>query len=178
MAIAMVILPEFTQEGNTFSVADGVDCVCPECKAGKVKPVSRCKRKSVEIDGESEIYEIPVGQCQNPACGKYHRMLPSTMIPYKHYSAEAIDGILRGNAENDPQFNLSAPSVSTIRRWKAWLISCASVLIDFLVNVLKLVVPVEKSSILSILLILSKKLPNYWFESFICFYVNDRKMLI
>ena len=168
----MVILPKFRQEGNTF-FADGVDCICSNCKTGKVIPVGRCKRKSIEIDGESATYEIPVGQCQNPDCGRYHRMLPSTMVPYKHYSAEAIDGILRGSAEKDMQYNLSAPSASTIRRWKAWLISCAPVLIDFLVNVLGLILSVGSSSIPDFFSNFSKNLPNYWFESFICFFVNN-----
>ena len=172
MAIAMVILPKFRREGNTF-FADGTDCTCPRCKTGKVIPVSRCKRKLIEIDGDAELYEIPVGQCQNSDCARYHRMLPSTMVPYKHYSAEAIDGTLHGFAENNPFFNLSAPSASTIRRWKAWLISCAPVLIGFLVNVFGLILYVDFSSISNFLSSFSKNLPNYWFESFMMFYVNS-----
>ena len=107
-------------------------------------------------------------------------MLPPSMVPYKHYSAQAIDGILLGIAQSDPSYNLSAPSASSIRRWKAWLLSYAPVLIDFLKTILGVLlsVRVESTSILSFLASSYNDLPAYWFESFICFCVNNNRMLL
>lgn len=53
-------------------------------------------------------------------CRKLHTELPSVLIPYKHYSAEIISGILdRVISENDPDSE-DYPCEKTMQRWRGW----------------------------------------------------------
>lgn len=78
-----------------------------------------CKRMVRHDDGEAEIFCIPRHKCNNSRCRKIHRMLPSFMVPFKHYTEDVI-----GDAVNDshPQaLESDGPSLITIKRWKRWI---------------------------------------------------------
>ena len=62
---------------------------------------------------------IPRHKCNNPGCGKLHRMLPDFMVPYKHYTEDVISDSV--NTSVDLSDNCPGPSAATIRRWKRWI---------------------------------------------------------
>ena len=57
-------------------------------------------------------------RCQN--CGTYHNELPDCLVPYKHYEAEVIAGVLDEVVLPDDLDSEDYPSVHTMIRWLQW----------------------------------------------------------
>ena len=89
------------------------------CKEGSLIFRDYCERKVRQDDGEREQYFIPRHKCNNPRCGKVHRMLPDFMVPFKHYTEDVISDCVNHNSEESQI--CSGPSASTIDRWKRWM---------------------------------------------------------
>lgn len=53
-------------------------------------------------------------------CDAYHNELPDCLVPYKHYDAEVISGVLDGIVCEKDLDSEDFPSVSTMRRWIQW----------------------------------------------------------
>lgn len=83
--------------------------VCPECKA-KLKVRGSKKRWVIDKDGIKKCYSLRQLQCME--CKKIHIEYIDTIIPYKHYSAEAIQDALTDSSSSCVAEN------STIRGWK------------------------------------------------------------
>lgn len=120
----MPIIAEYMAVGYTEFGETIINCTesipCQKCGKGILKPrghVHRHIRK--EDSGEKEWFLIPVGCCNNKSCARFQRLLPSFMVPYKHYEEEAIADVLdEVITEESP---VDFPSIQTMRRWIAWL---------------------------------------------------------
>lgn len=59
--------------------------------------------------------------CTNRECGKTHRILPGNkVLPYKHYDADTIEGVIDGLVNEDNLSLEDYPCESTLRRWRRW----------------------------------------------------------
>jgi hypothetical protein len=92
-----------------------------------------------------------VAQVHCAACGKYPALIPEFIMPYKHYNAEVIEGVIAGseNGVNVEKSGGCAADASTMRRWikqfrkrgaqaVGWLISLLLDLYDRHISLLKL----------------------------------------
>ena len=87
------------------------------------KAIQRENRKRIARDEVGdEWYHIPRGKCQNPSCGRIHRMLPDFLLPYKHYKEEVISGVLDGVVTSDDLDSEDRPSQASMDRWILWFI--------------------------------------------------------
>ncbi|MBR3243846.1 MAG: hypothetical protein IKF90_14315 [Parasporobacterium sp.] len=50
-------------------------------------------------------------------------MIPAFMVPYKHYSAEVISGVIDGVVTADDEDSENHPSEWTMRRWHHWFMA-------------------------------------------------------
>lgn len=89
------------------------------CKKGSLIFRDFCKRTVRHDDGERELLYIPRHKCDNPNCGKVHRMLPDFMVPYKHYTEDVISDCVNYSSEQSQICD--GPSTATIDRWKRWI---------------------------------------------------------
>ena len=53
-------------------------------------------------------------------CHSYHTELPDCLVPYKHYEAEVISGVLDGVIRPDDLDSEDYPSFQTMLRWLQW----------------------------------------------------------
>ena len=53
-------------------------------------------------------------------CGRYHNELPDCLLPYKHYEAEAISGVIDGVVTSDDLDSEDYPCVYTMLLWIRW----------------------------------------------------------
>ena len=63
-------------------------------------------------------YEIPRGIC--PVCHSIQRILPTEMVPFKHYITQIIAGVLSGSISETELALMNYPAEMTARRWRAW----------------------------------------------------------
>lgn len=68
--------------------------------------------------GTKEQLMIRRFRCQN--CHAYHNELPDCLVPYKHYEAEVIAGVLDEVILPDDLDSEDYPSFSTMLRWLQW----------------------------------------------------------
>ena len=57
-----------------------------------------------------------------PICHSYHTELPDCLVPYKHYEAEVISGVLDEVVRPENLDSEDYPSFSTMRRWMQWFV--------------------------------------------------------
>ena len=60
---------------------------------------------------------IPVERCICSNCHYVRRILPDTLLPYKHYSREIIEGFVKGLLDGELIFE-DYPCDMTIVRWR------------------------------------------------------------
>jgi hypothetical protein len=90
--------------------------LCPVCRHALVLH-SGYDRQVIEGDGSAEHILIHVAMCGQ--CRKSQSLLPSFVMPHKHYSGMVIEAVIKG-IDSDGSFRGSACPAddSTIRRWK------------------------------------------------------------
>lgn len=60
-------------------------------------------------------------RCTRDDCGETHRLLPGNkVLPYKHYEADIIEGVVDGIINEENLCNKAYPCESTLRRWRLW----------------------------------------------------------
>lgn len=107
-------------------------------------------------------------------------MLPSFLVPFKHYKEETISGALDGIVHSDDADTDECPSERTIGRWKHWLMANESFIngnmksiafreLDFSEELLK--------SNVSLLEKLRRSIPDGWLETVIRFLYNSGSFL-
>ena len=111
------------------------------CQKGLLLFRDYCKRIIRSEDGSHEWIMIPRHQCDNPKCRKIHRMLPDTLVPYKHYPEETISGVLDEVVGPDDMDSENFPSEKSMERWHHWFIfnrmmlsvgSLSGIVVDFI----------------------------------------------
>jgi len=160
-------------------LSDSREYLCPVCKEGNLVFHDYCKRIVRHEDGETEWIRIPRHQCDNPRCGKLHRMLPDFLVPFKHYTEEVISDAV--NDRLNPEWINDAPSPATIRRWKRWILANQTDIdgqlkslgyreLDFSKELLK--------SGISLLKKLMTSLPDDWLRTVLCIIFNSGGRLV
>lgn len=114
----MVIVHDYWLDGKTssgnFHVRSRETQRCPVCGSGLSVCGSR-GRGLIEYSGEKKILKIRRLWCDR--CRRIHHELPDIIVPYKRYSAEAIENIL---ADRPDLMDASPCELSTTKRIKLW----------------------------------------------------------
>lgn len=88
---------------------------CLHC-GGSMKYYDKAKRIVKGKYGKTR--EIYVYRYRCLQCGEIHRVIPDTLIPFKHYEREIIQGVLDGTITPETLGFEDYPSEMTMRRWK------------------------------------------------------------
>lgn len=91
--------------------------LCPVCQGMLRYRDSRPRIRKKE-GGIKERLMIRRFRCQN--CRSYHNELPDCLVPYKHYEAEVIAGVLDEVVLPDDLDSEDYPSFNTMIRWLQW----------------------------------------------------------
>ena len=91
--------------------------LCPVCQGMLRYRDSRPRIRKKE-GGMRERLMIRRFRCQN--CHSYHNELPDCLVPYKHYEAEVIAGVLDEVILPDDLDSEDYPSFNTMLRWLQW----------------------------------------------------------
>lgn len=95
-------------------VSDGV-LLCPKC-GGQLRYYDRIRRM-VRTKG-GDIYWIKLRRLICNDCGTNHRELPNTLLPYKHYEARIVRGVVLGDISSYELDYEDYPCEMTMRRWR------------------------------------------------------------
>ena len=96
-------------------IIEGSPYICPEC-GGTLKHEGRVKRIVRSEYGKVEQIWIKRLKCLK--CGMVHRVLPSHLIPFKHFKANIIDGVQQGSITSNDLGYEDYPCELTMKRWK------------------------------------------------------------
>ena len=88
--------------------------ICPVCHGTLHYRDSRPRTRKKE-GGIKEHLMIRRFRCCD--CHSYHNELPDCLVPYKHYEAEVISGVLDEVIRPEDLESEDYPSFSTMRRW-------------------------------------------------------------
>ena len=92
--------------------------ICPICK-GVLKYRDARKRICRKEGGVKDVIKIRRFRCEE--CCSYHNELPDCLVPFKHYAAEVISGVLDQVISADDLDSEDFPSYITMMRWLQWL---------------------------------------------------------
>lgn len=93
--------------------------MCPICRGPLHYRDSRLRIRRKE-GGVKEHLILRRFRCSS--CHSYHTELPDCLVPYKHYEAEVISGVLDEVVRPEDLDSEDYPSFSTMRRWIQWLV--------------------------------------------------------
>ena len=90
--------------------------LCALCM-GALKYHSCYWRRIKDEEGDCQNGWVAQGHCAS--CNKYPALLPEFIMPYKHYRADVIEGVIKGSEEGAVIEHIAgcAADVSTMRRW-------------------------------------------------------------
>ena len=91
--------------------------MCPICQSSLTYRDSHIRIRKKE-GGIKE--KLKIGRFYCKKCHSYHNELPDCLVPYKHYEAEIITGVLDGIVLSDDLDCEDYPSFSTMKRWLQW----------------------------------------------------------
>lgn len=89
--------------------------VCPNC-GGEIKYYDHVKRMYKEKYGQKKYLYLARYRCKG--CHAIHRILPDNLLPYKHYSADVIFGVVNGFITNTTIGFEDYPCDWTMKNWK------------------------------------------------------------
>lgn len=90
---------------------------CP-CCGGQLRYRDSRLRIRKHEGGDRDFLSIRRFRCT--ACESYHNELPDVLLPYKHYEAEVISGVIDGIVTPHDQDSEDYPSISTMLHWLRW----------------------------------------------------------
>ena len=117
----------FTTKNRAFFVeSNGAELSCSIC-GGSLKYRDQVPRIMKRYNGDVSYVMIERRRCQNPACRKLHRCLPSQLTRFKHFLTEiieeTIDDIVKPEDPEAPdKYYIESPSPRTVAGWKEWII--------------------------------------------------------
>ncbi len=94
------------------------DSICP-CCGGLLHYRDSRKRIRKREGGHKEFLMIRRLYC--PHCRRLHNELPDCLVPYKHYSADTVAGVLDGIVTPEDDDAEDYPCLQTMHRWMDWL---------------------------------------------------------
>ncbi|MGX8720422.1 MAG: DUF6431 domain-containing protein [Eubacteriales bacterium] len=116
----------FTTKKRVFFVeSNGEEPTCNIC-GGVLRYRDMVPRIMRRYNGEVSYVMIERRKCQNPACKKLHRCLPSQLTKFKHFLTEIIEDTVDDVViPEDPDFPgedcIESPSSRTVAGWKKWV---------------------------------------------------------
>lgn len=117
---------ELSCNGDTTQILSKESSLCPIC-GGALKVHGTCTRK-VRYGDCIRKYHLRVLKCR--CCGKTHRELPDSLIPYKRYGVEAFCEIAEST---EARHTCETSTWLRIRAWLAWFISYAQNIVTGLI---------------------------------------------
>ena len=90
---------------------------CP-CCGGQLRYRDSRLRIRKHEGADRDYLRIQRFRCST--CKSYHNELPDILLPYKHYEAEVVSGVLDGIVKPEDQDSEDYPSVSTMLYWLRW----------------------------------------------------------
>ena len=100
-----------------LSISEGSAFHCPGCSA--LLRYRDSRPRILKQEGGITT-RITVKRFKCPDCRKLHTVLPSCLMPYKHYTTEVICGVLdEVISASDPDYE-ELPGIETIKRWLSW----------------------------------------------------------
>ena len=112
------IIPFRTMRKTIFLIKSSAISYCPVCME-ELSYRDSCKRILLQEGHERHICIIRRMKCTK--CGILHRELPDFLVPYKHYTAEVISGVLDGQVTPYDEDSADYPCEMTMHRWHHWL---------------------------------------------------------
>ncbi|MDD6547663.1 MULTISPECIES: DUF6431 domain-containing protein [Lachnospiraceae] len=97
--------------------SNGTPPPCPVCRARLV--YRDRKPRILKSEGGSRQW-LMIRRFRCSGCGRYHNELPDCLVPYKHYEAEAISGVIDGVVTSDDLDSEDYPCVYTMLLWIRW----------------------------------------------------------
>lgn len=91
---------------------------CPDC--GAVLKHRDYKRRIMKSEGGIKQF-IHIQRLKCKHCQRLHNALPDFLVPYKHYKAEIISGVLDNIVSSDDLEDEDYPCEATMNRWHHWL---------------------------------------------------------
>lgn len=88
--------------------------ICPYC-GGPLQPRGYIWRRIKKENGKKSRVKILRKSCKN--CGKWHRVIPDNIIPYKQYTKDIIEGFAASKLNNDMLEFEDYPCDITVKRW-------------------------------------------------------------
>jgi len=112
----VILVKEYRAEFNPKKKAYYIHADEPLCCSccGGANIIKKGWRRRGSIDRLENFSVLMVRRVKCKGCGKTHHVLPDIIVPYKHYNTEAIEKIIRGNADE------TFCSESEINRTKSW----------------------------------------------------------
>lgn len=89
--------------------------LCPKC-GGALKHYDSVNR-IVRTKGRRTVW-VRIRRLRCTRCGRFHRLLPDSLLPYKQYEAEVIRGVVEGLITPDTVGFEDYPCEMTMERWK------------------------------------------------------------
>ena len=111
----LTVLPE--QPTSSAGRIPGRKLFCPLCSA-LLKYRDR-RFRIIKFEGGITKW-IRIRRFRCTGCRKLHTELPSILIPYKHYAAEVICGVLDRVITPDDPDSEDQPVAQTMLRWISW----------------------------------------------------------
>lgn len=100
-----------------FTVSSVTTHICPICK-GELR--YRDSRIRIRRKEGGTVERLCIRRFRCTECHSYHNELPDCLVPYKHYEAEVISGVLDEVIKEEDLDSEDFPSASTMRRWIRW----------------------------------------------------------
>lgn len=179
--INMIIISDYTLVAKeNFSILIGnreVLYTCPVCHGTLHYRDSRLRIRKRE-GGRKEQLRIRRFRCGE--CHSYHNELPDCLVPYKHYEAEVIAGVLDKIVCPTDLDSEDYPSFSTMLRWMRWFTGNLERIEEYLQRIAYRHLVCENKfffSKVSLLNEIREKQQN-WMEYMLCLIYNSGGFLI
>ena len=98
-----------------FLIKSSAISYCPVCME-ELSYRDSCKKILLQEGHERHVCIIRRMKCTK--CGILHRELPDFLVPYKHYTAEVISGVLDGQITPYDEDSADYPCEMTMHRWQ------------------------------------------------------------
>ena len=126
---------------------------------------------------DSEVVTLMIRRLRCDVCRRIHHELPDFIVPYKHYSTEVIEDILRGSGKTSG--SCSPCEDSTVRRTLRWF----SLLLSYFEAAIRSLIEMNRhnrilvNELSALLPLQPKRLPAGWLRHLVRILVNSGRWL-
>ncbi len=93
----------------------GIEKLCPICNS---QLIFFDKTKRIVKTKGGKVCWVKINRLKCTGCGSVHRAIPNYILPYKHYEAELINGVIEGLITSDTLGYEDYPCESTMNIWR------------------------------------------------------------